>query len=252
MPALPGDPHRPTLQGEGRQVQDGLVAQVHGQKPRLLVHAGRGLAAAHHRRDPALPGGLGQEGGGHRWPLLGRADGVTGGQRDRAHRAVGDDRVAGAHAAAVVPQREVGQRVVRAGQQRGQPGVGAAAGQRRAQQSQDDQPGTGHERHHDRQREEHPEPPAKLQRARQAHRQAGDLPHHGPTGEGAVHVAVVDPQAEQADPQGRHDHHHCRAQHGCGTSRNGQGHGVTVGPVGRAVVLVTADRRGWVGTGRDP
>jgi len=70
VPALPGDPHRPARQAEPVQVQHGLVTHVDHPQPGLLVHAGRGRAAAHYRGDPALSRRLRQERGDHSLEFL--------------------------------------------------------------------------------------------------------------------------------------------------------------------------------------
>jgi hypothetical protein len=109
VPALAGDPDRPALQAEPVQVEHGLVAEVDGEQAGRPPDPGGGRSAAEGGGDPALGGRLRQERGDRGRPLGRRPQRVAGGQRDRPHRAVGDQGIAGPDGDPIAAEGEVGE-----------------------------------------------------------------------------------------------------------------------------------------------
>ena len=112
--------HRAALEGEVRDLEDRLVAELHRREvgepgPR----ESRPLAAAEHGRRPRVVGGRGEEGRHRPGPGLGVADRVPAGEHDATDDPIGDGGLArvGPDEALVAAQVEVAQRVRRPGQQ---------------------------------------------------------------------------------------------------------------------------------------
>ncbi len=111
---LPHGAHLPTVQIELSYVDDRLVAQLDHPQAGAGVRRRALLAGAHHRRGPRVPDGVRQPRLDRRCPRLGRAERVTGGERDPGHLPVGHRGLAGRreHHGLVPPGGEVPQRVL--------------------------------------------------------------------------------------------------------------------------------------------
>ena len=112
---LPDIAHRPALQGEVGDADDGLVAELErGQVAFPAPGLGSQLAAADDGRHPRMPGRLVQERVDGTGPRFWVADRVAARQHHAGQDAVADAGLAGRRPddAFVIPQREVAERVL--------------------------------------------------------------------------------------------------------------------------------------------